>query len=131
MRFTDFFIRRATTTTLFIAAIAGFGLLSYLSLPVSNLPDVEYPTIRVSASLPGANPDAMAATVATPLESEFSMIPGLENMTSSSLVGETNIALQFKLNRSVDAAAQDVQAAISRERELFPQTCPHRRLIPR
>jgi HAE1 family hydrophobic/amphiphilic exporter-1 len=124
MRSTDFFIRRATTTTLFIAAIAGFGLLSYLSLPVSNLPDVEYPTIRVSASLPGANPDAMAATVATPLESEFSMIPGLENMTSSSLVGETNIALQFNLNRSVDAAAQDVQAAISRAAGNLPANMP-------
>ena len=66
MRFTDFFIRRATTTTLLIAAIAGFGLLSYFSLPVSNLPEVEYPAIRVQAALPGANPDAMASTVATP-----------------------------------------------------------------
>src|ERR1700733_15487097 len=109
MSFTDFFIRRPTTTTLLITAIAGFGLLSYFSLPVSNLPEVEYPTIRVQAVLPGANPDAMAATVATPLESEFSMIPGIENMTSSSSVGETDITLQFDLNRSVDAAAQDVQ----------------------
>src|ERR1700761_7180618 len=85
MRF-DFFIRRATTTTLLIAAVAVFGLLSYFSLPVSNLPEVEYPTIRVQAVLPGANPDAMAATVASPLEGEFSMIPGIENMTSSSSV---------------------------------------------
>jgi hydrophobe/amphiphile efflux-1 (HAE1) family protein len=122
MRFTDFFIGRAVTTTLLIAAIAGFGILSYFSLPVSNLPEVEYPTIRVSAALPGANPDAMAATVATPLESEFSTIPGVESMTSSSTVGSTNVTLQFDLNRSVDAAAQDVQAAISRAQGSLPST---------
>jgi len=124
MRFTDFFIRRAIATTLLISAIAGFGLLSYFSLPVSNLPEVEYPTIRVSAALPGANPDAMASTVATPLESQFSTIPGIENMTSSSSVGETNVTLQFDLNRSVDAAAQDVQAAISRAAGALPANMP-------
>jgi hydrophobe/amphiphile efflux-1 (HAE1) family protein len=124
MSFTDFFIRRATTTTLFIAAIAGFGLLSYFSLPVSNLPEVEYPTIRVQAALPGANPDVMASTVATPLESEFSTIPGIEHMTSTSSVGETNITLQFDLNRGVDAAAQDVQAAISRAAGTLPASLP-------
>jgi hydrophobe/amphiphile efflux-1 (HAE1) family protein len=124
LRFTDFFIHRAITTTLLISAIAGFGLLSYLSLPVSNLPEVEYPTIQVSAALPGANPDSMAATVATPLESEFSRIPGIENMTSSSTVGETDITLQFALNRSVDAAAQDVQAAISRAAGNLPVGMP-------
>ena len=124
MRFTEFFIRRAITTTLLISAIAGFGLLSYLSLPVSNLPEVEYPTIHVSAALPGTNPDTMAATVATPLESEFSRIPGIENMTSSSTVGDTQITLQFALNRSVDAAAQDVQAAISRAAGSLPPGMP-------
>ena len=124
MRFTDFFIRRAIATTLLISAIAGFGLLSYFSLPVSNLPEVEYPTIRVSAALPGANPDAMASTVATPLESQFSTIPGIENMTSSSSVGETNVTLQFDLNRSVDAAAQDVQAAISLAAGALPANMP-------
>jgi hydrophobe/amphiphile efflux-1 (HAE1) family protein len=124
MRFTDFFIHRATTTTLFIAAIAGFGALSYFSLPVSNLPDVEYPTIQVSAVLPGANPDTMASTVATPLESQFSTIPGIEHMTSSSSAGETDITLQFSLNRSVDAAAQDVQAAISRATGDLPANMP-------
>jgi hydrophobe/amphiphile efflux-1 (HAE1) family protein len=124
MRFTDFFIRRAITTTLLIAAISGFGLLSYFSLPVSNLPEVEYPTIQVSADLPGANPDAMAATVATPLESQFAMIPGIENMTSSSSTGSTRIVLQFDLNRSVDAAAQDVQAAISRAGGSLPASMP-------
>jgi len=124
MRMTDFFIRRATTTTLLIAAIASFGFLSYFSLPVSNLPEVEYPTIRVSAELPGANPDAMASTVATPLESEFSTIPGIERMTSSSSVAETDITLQFDLNRGVDAAAQDVQAAISRAAGALPANMP-------
>ena len=114
MRFTDFFIHRATSTTLMMAAIAGFGLLSYFSLPVSTLPEVEYPTIQVSANLPGANPDTMASTVATPLESELSTIPGIESMTSSSGLGTTSITLHFDLNRNVDAAAQDVQAAISR-----------------
>jgi len=124
LRFTEFFIHRAITTTLLISAIAGFGLLSYLSLPVSSLPEVEYPTIHVSAALPGANPDAMAATVATPLESEFSRIPGIENMTSSSSVGDSQITLQFALNRSVDAAAQDVQAAISRAAGSLPPGMP-------
>ncbi|MBT9332447.1 efflux RND transporter permease subunit [Paracidobacterium acidisoli] len=124
MRFTDFFIRHKTTTTLLMGAIAGFGALSYAFLPVSNLPEVEYPTIRVSAALPGANPDTMATTVATPLESEFSTIPGIENMTSSSEAGETHITLHFNLDRSVDAAAQDVQAAISRTAGALPQNMP-------
>ena len=124
MRWTDFFIRRATTTTLMTAAIAVFGLLSYFSLPVSNLPEVEYPTIRVQADLSGANPDVMASTVATPLESEFSMIPGVAHMTSSSLTGETDIVLQFDLNRSIDAAAQDVQAAIARAAGTLPASMP-------
>ena len=124
MRFTDFFIRRAITTTLLIVAIAGFGLLSYWSLPVSNLPEVEYPTIQVQAALPGANPDEMGSTVATPLEGEFSTIPGIEHMTSTSQLGETNITLQFDLNRGVDAAAQDVQAAISRAAGALPASMP-------
>jgi hydrophobe/amphiphile efflux-1 (HAE1) family protein len=124
MGLTAFFIRRSTTTTLLIAAIAGFGLLCYFSLPVSNLPEVEYPTIRVNAGLPGANPDVIASTVATPLESEFSMIPGISNMSSSSQTGETNIVLQFDLNRSIDAAAQDVQAAIARAAGALPASMP-------
>ena len=124
MNFTGFFIRRATTTTLLIAAIAGFGLLSYSGLPVSNLPEVEYPTIHVSAAMPGANPDAMATTVATPLEEQFSLIPGIERMTSSSATGTTDVELQFDLNRSVDAAAQDVQAAISRAQGSLPPGMP-------
>src|ERR1700740_2793138 len=102
MQFTDFFIRRAITTTLVMVAILGFGLLSYFSLPVSNLPVVEYPTIQVSASLPGANPDVMASSVATPLETEFSNIAGINSMSSSSSNGTTAITLQFDLSRSID-----------------------------
>ena len=120
MRLTEFFIRRPAATTLLAAALAGFGVLSYFSLPTSSLPEVEYPTIRVSAVLAGANPDTMASTVATPLETEFSSIPGVEHMISTSLAGQTNITLQFNLDRSVDAAAQDVQAAIARAAGALP-----------
>src|SRR5580658_5397276 len=124
MLFTDFFIRRAITTTLLMAAILAFGLLSYFTLPVSDLPAVEYPTIQVSASLPGANPDIMASSVATPLEKEFSNIDGVDSMSSSSSLGSTNVTLQFTLSRSIDAAAQDVQAAISRASGNLPTNMP-------
>src|SRR5580658_10745441 len=124
MLFTDFFIRRAITTTLLMVAILAFGLLSYVSLPVSDLPAVEYPSIQVSASLPGANPDIMASSVATPLEKEFSNISGIENMSSSSSLGSTNVNLQFRLSRSIDAAAQDVQAAIARASGNLPDNMP-------
>ncbi len=124
MHFTDLFIRRAISTTLLMAAILVFGLLSYFSLPVSNLPAVEYPTIQVSASLPGANPDIMAASVATPLEAEFSNIAGINSMSSSSSNGSTAITLQFDLSRNIDAAGQDVQAAISRAQGNLPTNMP-------
>jgi len=124
MRFTDLFIRRAITTTLVMAGILVFGLLSYFTLPVSNLPAVEYPTIQVSASLPGANPDLMAAAVATPLEAEFATIAGLNSMSSSSSLGSTSITLQFDLSRNIDAAAQDVQAAIARAEGNLPPNMP-------
>ncbi len=124
MHFTDFFIRRAITTTLIMVGILGFGLLSYFSLPVSNLPAVEYPTIQVSASLPGANPDVMASSVATPLENQFSTIAGIDSMSSSSSLGSTNITLQFDLSRNIDAAAQDVQAAIARAQGELPTDMP-------
>src|ERR1017187_8957279 len=124
MRITDFFIRRKVTTTLLMTAILVFGVLSYLGLPVSDLPSVEYPTIQVSASLPGANPDIMASSVATPLEKEFSNIAGVESMSSSSSLGSTNVTLQFVLNRSIAAAAQDVQAAISRASGNLPTNMP-------
>jgi hydrophobe/amphiphile efflux-1 (HAE1) family protein len=124
MSFTDLFIRRAITTTLVMAGILGFGLLSYFSLPVSNLPAVEYPTIQVQAGLPGANPDVMASSVATPLEAQFSTIAGLNSMSSSSSLGSTAITLQFDLSRNIDAAAQDVQAAISRSQGALPTDMP-------
>ncbi len=124
MQFTDFFIRRAITTTLIMAGILGFGLLSYFSLPVSNLPAVEYPTIQISASLPGANPDVMASSVATPLENQFSNIAGINSMSSSSSSGSSSITLQFDLSRNIDAASQDVQAAISRAQGSLPTNMP-------
>ena len=124
MRPTDFFIRRAVTTTLLMVAVLVFGLLSYITLPVSDLPAVEYPTIQVSAALPGANPDIMASSVATPLEKEFSNIAGIQSMQSSSSLGSTDITLQFELSRPIDAAAQDVQAAISRAGGTLPRDMP-------
>ena len=124
MAFTDLFIRRAVTTCLVMVGILGFGILSYTSLPVSALPSVEYPTINVSASLPGANPDTMASSVATPLEKEFSTIAGINSMSSSSRLGASSITLQFDLSRNIDAAAQDVQAAISRAGGSLPTNMP-------
>jgi HAE1 family hydrophobic/amphiphilic exporter-1 len=124
MRITDFFIRRKVTTTLLMAAILVFGVLSYFGLPVSDLPTVEYPTIQVQAALPGANPDTMASSVATPLEKEFSTIAGIDSMSSTSTLSSTNITLQFDLSRNIDAAAQDVQAAISRAGGNLPTNMP-------
>jgi len=100
-------------TTLVMVAIFVFGIVAYRALPVSDLPTVDYPTISVNASLPGASPETMAATVATPLEKSFSAIAGIDNITSSSSLGSTSVTLQFALDRDVDAAAQDVNAAIS------------------
>src|SRR5215467_13890869 len=108
------FIKRPIMTTLVMSAILIFGLFAYRLLPVSDLPNVDYPVINVSAGLPGASPSTMASSVATPLEKQFSTIAGLDAMTSSSTLGNTNITLQFTLDRSVDAAAQDVQAAIAK-----------------
>jgi len=110
---TGLFIRRPVMTTLLMAGILVFGIVAYRRLPVSDLPTVDYPTITVSASLPGASPETMAATVATPLEKSFSAIAGIDNITSLSSLGNTQITLQFALDRDVDAAAQDVNAAIS------------------
>ncbi len=124
MHISQFFIQKPTTTTLLMAAMACFGVLSYISLPVSNLPEVEYPVIQVHADLPGANPDTMAATVATPLEAQFSAIPGVDSMTSNTVAGATDISLQFSLDRNVDAAAQDVQAALARASGNLPANMP-------
>jgi len=111
-------------TTLVMASIIIFGVISYRSLAVSDLPSVDYPTINVSANLPGANPDTMAAAVATPLEKEFSTIAGIDSMTSTSYTGSTSITLQFDLSRNIDSAAQDVQAAISRVQGQLPPNMP-------
>src|SRR5215217_1287018 len=121
MNFTELFIRRPVMTTLVMAGILIFGLVAYRQLPVSDLPAVDYPTISVSASLSGASPETMASSVATPLEKEFSTIPGVETMTSTSTQGSTSISLQFALSRNIDAAAQDVQDAISQAQRQLPR----------
>jgi HAE1 family hydrophobic/amphiphilic exporter-1 len=118
---TELFIRRPVMTTLVMSGILIFGLVAYRQLPVSDLPAVDYPTISVSANLPGASPQTMATSVATPLEKEFATIPGIETMTSTSSQGGTSISLQFALSRNIDAAAQDVQAAISQGLRQLPQ----------
>jgi HAE1 family hydrophobic/amphiphilic exporter-1 len=115
------FIRRPVATTLVMMAILLFGIMGYRVLPVSDLPNVDFPTISVNAGLPGANPETMASAVATPLEKQFSTIAGLDAMTSSSSQGGTSITLQFALSRNIDAAAQDVQAAISKVMRQLPQ----------
>ena len=104
-------------TTLLTAAILIFGLLTYPLIPVSDLPNVDYPVIQVSANLPGASPETMASAVATPLEKQFTTIAGLESMTSSSSLGSVQITLQFALERNIDSAAQDVQAAAVNSRQ--------------
>jgi HAE1 family hydrophobic/amphiphilic exporter-1 len=118
------FIRRPVLTTLAMVALVFFGIIAFRSLPVAALPAVDFPTISVSASLPGANPDTMASSVATPLERQFSTIAGLTSMSSSSSLGSTNITLQFDLSRDIDAAAQDVQTAISAASRGLPTDMP-------
>jgi HAE1 family hydrophobic/amphiphilic exporter-1 len=121
MNFVAPFIRRPVMTTLFMLSLLAAGFFAWRSLPVSDLPNVDFPTVTVSASLPGASPETMAASVATPLEKQFSTIAGIDNMTSSSQLGSTSITIQFSLDRNVDAAAQDVQAAISATLRTLPQ----------
>src|SRR6478672_1263019 len=108
---TAIFIRRPVMTALVMLGLLVFGISAYRRLPVSDLPSVDFPTISVNANLPGASPSTMAAAVATPLEKQFSTIAGIDNMTSSSSLGSTGITIQFSLDRDIDAAAQDVQAA--------------------
>jgi len=119
------FIHRPVATTLLIIAIALAGAIGYKFLPVSPLPQVEFPTISVSAGLPGASPDTMASSVATPLERQFGRIAGITEMTSTSGLGSTNITIQFDLNRNIDAAARDVQAAINAARGQLPANLPN------
>ena len=121
MNISRIFIVRPVATTVLVAAIIIFGALAFRALPVNELPNVDFPTISVNADLPGANPDIMASTVATPLERQFSRIAGVDSMSSVSSTGRTRITLQFSLDRDIDAAAQDVQGAISQALRRLPE----------
>jgi multidrug efflux pump len=124
MNLSEIFIRRPVATTLLTVAIALAGLVAFRILPVSPLPQVDFPTVSVSASLPGASPETMASSVATPLERQFGRIASVTEMTSSSSPGSTSITMQFDLNRNIDAAARDVQAAINAARGYLPANLP-------
>ncbi|MGA2773641.1 MAG: efflux RND transporter permease subunit [Bryobacteraceae bacterium] len=124
MNISENFIRRPIATSLIMAGIAMFGVIAYRALPVSDLPQVDYPTITVSASLPGANPDTMASAVATPLERQFTSIAGLDSMVSSSSQGSSNVTLQFDLSRDIDGATVDVETAIAEAMPLLPPGMP-------
>jgi len=113
MSISEIFIRRPVMTSLIWLGVMIFGIMAYRSLPASDLPSVDFPTIQVTATLPGASPETMASAVATPLEREFSTIAGVDSINSQSATGVTNITLQFSLDRTIDAASQDVQAAIA------------------
>src|SRR5437660_5297861 len=124
MNIASLFIKRPIMTTLVMMAIVIFGLFAYRLLSVSDLPNVDFPTINVSASLPGASPETMAAAVATPLEKQFSTIAGIDSMISTNSLGNTNIVITFDLSRNLDAAAQDVQAAIAKTASQLPPELP-------
>src|SRR5207248_10150548 len=118
-------IHRPVATSLLTAGLALAGAIAYRLLPVAPLPQVEFPTVQVSAGLPGASPETMASAVATPLERQFGRIAGVTEMTSSSGLGSTSIVLQFDLSRNIDAAARDVQAAINAARGQLPPNLPN------
>src|SRR5216110_1339241 len=118
------FIRRPVGTALLTVAVALAGIVAYLQLPVSPLPQVDFPTINVQAALPGASPEIMASSVAAPLERQLGHMAGLTEMTSSSYLGTTTITLQFDLDRNIDGAARDVQAAINAARANLPSNLP-------
>lgn len=120
MNISRIFIARPVATSVLVAAVIIFGLIAFRALPVNELPNVDFPTISVTADLPGANPDVMASTVATPLERQFSQISGIDSMSSVSSTGRTRVTLQFNLERDIDAAAQDVQTAISQTLRRLP-----------
>ena len=124
MNLSELFIRRPIMTSLVMLAVMIFGLFAYRLLPVNDLPNIDFPTIQVSANLPGASPETMASSVATPLERQFSTIAGLDSMTSTNGQGVSIITLKFTLEKSIDAAAQDVQAAISKAARQLPQNMP-------
>jgi hypothetical protein len=125
MSLSELCIRRPVMTTLLMMSFVVFGMFGYINLPVSALPRVDFPTISVSAGLPGASPETMASSVATPLERQFGRIAGVTEMTSSSSLGSTNVTLQFDLDRNIDAAARDVQAAINAARGQLPANLPN------
>ena len=131
MNFAETFILRPVATTLLVLTILIFGIMGYFQLPVADLPTIDYPTIQVNANLPGANPDTMASSVATPLEKQFATISGITSITSRSSQGSTNISLTFDLDRDIDAAAQDVQTAIARSSRGLPPGMPNPRPITR
>src|ERR1700750_2032956 len=118
------FIRRPVATTLLMGGGLLVGVLAFTQLPISGLPQVDYPTIVVSTNLPGASADTMASAVTTPLERQFGQMPSLSQMTSVSSFGSSQITLQFNLDRSIDSAEQDVQAAINAASNLLPRTLP-------
>jgi HAE1 family hydrophobic/amphiphilic exporter-1 len=124
MNISELFIRRPVATTLVMLGILFFGIVGYRLLPVSDLPNVDFPTIQVTAALPGASPETMASAIATPLEKQFTTIAGLDSMNSTSVLGVTQVTLQFNLSRSLDAAAQDVQAAIGAASRQLPPGMP-------
>lgn len=126
MNISALFIYRPVATTLLTLGVALAGIIAFLQLPVAPLPQVDFPTISVSANLPGASPETMAATVATPLERALGRIAGISEMTSASSLGSTRITLQFDLNRDIDGAARDVQAAINAASSLLPSNLPNR-----
>ena len=120
MNISRIFIERPVMTALVTFAILLFGVVAFRSLPVAALPTVDYPNIQVTAALPGASPETMASSVATPLEREFSTIAGVKSMSSQNSQGATQISVQFTLSRSIDAAAQDIQAAIAKAEAQLP-----------
>ena len=124
MHISAIFIRRPIATSLLMLGIALFGVIAYRALPVSDLPNVDFPTLNVGAGLPGGDPGTMASAVASPLERQFTTIAGLDEMTSSSSAGSTNVTLQFDLGRDIDSAAVDVQTAIAAVMPLLPAGMP-------
>lgn len=124
MNISGVFIRRPVMTTIVMVGLLLFGIIGYRLLPVSDLPNVDFPTLLVSANLPGASPETMASSVATPLERQFSTIEGLSSMNSMSSLGNVQITLQFDLGRDLDAAALDVQTAINQATTFLPHDMP-------
>src|SRR3984893_2571176 len=122
MNLSEPFIRRPVATSLLMAAVAFVGIAAFPFLPVASLPQIDFPTIQVTASMAGASAETMAVSVATPLERQLSQIPGITQMTSQSTVGSSQVVIQFDLNRNIDSAAQDVQSAISIAGKTLPLT---------